>query len=65
MRGVCWLVMLLACGPVMAAKPLTRQEQAVINFGFATQLGSGVYSVSGRTLQVYNLPFGYTLPAAA
>ena len=31
------------------------------NFAFATQLGSGVYSVSGRTLQIYRLPFSYTL----
>jgi hypothetical protein len=46
-----------------AVAPLTRSEEAVINFGFATQLGSGIYSVSGRTLQVYRLPFGYTLPA--
>jgi hypothetical protein len=46
------------------AEPLTRSEQSVINFGFATQLGSGIYSVSGRTLQVYKLPFGYTFPAA-
>jgi len=45
-------------------QPLTSSEQSVINFGFATQLGSGVYSVSGRTLQVYRLPFGYTFPAA-
>jgi hypothetical protein len=46
-----------------AAAPLKHSEQAVINFGFATQLGSGIYSVSGRTLQVYRLPFGYTFPA--
>ena len=50
--------------PADAAKPMTRAAQAVINFGFATQLGSGIYSVSGRTLQVYGLPFGYTFPAA-
>jgi len=49
--------------PALAVSPLTRSEEAVINFGFATQLGSGIYSVSGRTLQVYRLPFGYTLPA--
>jgi len=64
MRGGCWLLLLFVSGPVLAAQPLTREEQAVINFGFATQLGSGVYSVSGRTLQIYNVPFGYTLPAA-
>ena len=46
-----------------AATPLKHSEQAVINFGFATQLGSGIYSISGRTLQVYRLPFGYTFPA--
>ena len=46
----------------MAGPPLTRNEQAVINFGFATQLGSGIYSLSGRTLQVYRLPFAYAPP---
>ena len=40
---------------------LSGDEQNVINFAFATQLGSGVYSVSGRTLQVYRLPFRYDL----
>lgn len=44
-----------------AAQPLKISEEAVINFGFATQLGSGIYSVSGRTLQVYRLPFSYSL----
>ena len=40
---------------------LSGDEQNVVNFAFATQLGSGVYSVSGRTLQIYRLPFGHTL----
>jgi len=31
-----------------------------VNYGFATQLGSGVYSVAGRTVQVYRLPFSYS-----
>lgn len=52
----------LFAAPVLAVSPLKASEEAVINFGFATQLGSGIYSVSGRTLQVYRLPFGYTLP---
>jgi hypothetical protein len=47
-----------------AAQPLSISEGAVINFGFATQLGSGIYSVSGRTLQVYRLPFAYALPGS-
>jgi hypothetical protein len=44
---------------------LSGDEQNVVNFAFATQLGSGVYSVSGRTLQVYRFPFGHALKDAA
>ena len=40
---------------------LSGDEQNVVNFAFATQLGSGVYSVSGRTLQIYRLPFSHEL----
>ena len=40
---------------------LSGDEQNVANFAFATQLGSGVYSVSDRTLQIYRLPFSYVL----
>jgi len=40
---------------------LSADEQNVVNFAFATQLGSGVYSVSGRTLQIYRLPFSHEL----
>jgi len=43
---------------------LSGDEQNVANFAFATQLGSGVYSVSGRTLQIYRLPFSRTLRAS-
>jgi hypothetical protein len=57
-------LLLLQVTSVRAAEPLTRQEQAVINFGFATQLGSGIYTLSGRTLQVYRLPFSWKIPAA-
>ncbi|HEU4689280.1 MAG TPA: hypothetical protein VFS23_12990 [Vicinamibacterales bacterium] len=42
---------------------LSGDEQNVVNFAFATQLGSGVYSVSGRTLQIYRLPFRFDLKA--
>jgi hypothetical protein len=62
-RRACLSALLLASGlPALAGAPLTRNEQAVINFGFATQLGSGIYSLSGRTLQVYRLPFAYAPP---
>jgi len=61
-----WLVLLalIAALPARAQVVLTRSEQVLVNFGFATQLGSGVYTVSGRTLQIYRLPFAYALEAA-
>jgi hypothetical protein len=59
---VCLSLAMLAAKAAAAPAPLNSSEQAVLNFGFATQLGSGIYSLSGRTLQVYRLPFGYTLP---
>lgn len=51
--------LLLCIAPAHGQSPLTRSEQAFVDFGFATQLGSGVYTMSGRTLQVYKLPFSY------
>jgi hypothetical protein len=47
--------------PAATATTLSQSEQKVFNFAFATQLGSGVYDVNGRTLQVYRLPFAYTV----
>jgi len=64
MRACLYCLLIGASLTAHAVTPLTRSEEAVINFGFATQLGSGIYSVSGRTLQVYRLPFGWKLPAA-
>lgn len=55
------LLALCACGPAAAQDTLRASEEQLINFAFATRLGSGVYSISGRTLQMYRLPFGYTL----
>lgn len=58
----CLSLLLLAATAAAAPAPLGRSEQAVLNFGFATQLGSGIYTLSGRTLQVYRLPFAYAVP---
>jgi hypothetical protein len=61
------LIAVLATAPVPAAHAqslLSGDEQNVVNFAFATQLGSGVYSVSGRTLQIYRLPFHRELKPA-
>src|SRR5262249_44603421 len=35
-------------------------EQQEFNYAFATQIGSGIYDISGRTLQVYSLPLSVT-----
>jgi hypothetical protein len=58
-------VLAITQSPAASAQSLlSGDEQNVINFAFATQLGSGVYSVSGRTLQIYRLPFRYDLKPA-
>jgi len=64
MRIVLAWVLACAATAVQAQSPLTASEQDVIDFGFATQLGSGVYTMSGRTLQVYRLPFAYRFDGA-
>jgi hypothetical protein len=53
-----------AAHPVRAATTLYQSEQAVANFAFASQLGSGIYGVSGRTVQIYRLPFSWELAPA-
>lgn len=54
------IALVLAAGCVIdcnAATPLRAAEQAESNFAFAHRLGSGVYEISGRTVQIYRLPF--------
>lgn len=59
------LLLAAAWSPAARAQSLlSGDEQNVVNFAFATQLGSGVYSVSGRTLQIYRLPFSRTIRPA-
>jgi hypothetical protein len=59
------VLVLASASPAWPQELLTHDEQNVVNFAFATQLGSGVYSVSGRTLQIYRLPFSLTLNSAS
>ncbi len=45
---------------VHAQAPTTREQEAVgqsINYVFATDLGSGIYDLDGRTLQIYQLKY--------
>ena len=42
---------------VWAAEAIRQSQQPIANFAFASQLGAGVYSVDGRSVQIYRLPF--------
>lgn len=50
------ILALAATRPCEAQEPLTSSERQQFNYAFATQIGSGIYDISGRTLQVYRLP---------
>ena len=52
---------LVVVAPADAQDFLRAGEEQLVNYAFATQLGSGVYSISGRTLQIYRLPFNYVI----
>ena len=43
-----------------SADATTRADQQFTSYAYAHEFGSGVYDFNGRTLQVYNLPFGWT-----
>jgi hypothetical protein len=61
-RLVAWLACVLltlhSAAPARGAA-LSRSEQTIANFSFASQLGSGIYSVNGRTIQIYRLPLSW------
>lgn len=40
------------------------EEAGFADFAFASELGSGIYSIDGRTIQVYQLPLYYRLRKA-
>jgi len=54
------LTFAVTAGPAAATEPLTTSEQQEFNYAFATQIGSGIYTISGRTLQIYSLPLSVT-----
>jgi hypothetical protein len=59
------LIAILAAPGAFAQSALRAGEEQVVNYAFATQLGSGVYDVAGRTLQIYRLPFGHSFSEPA
>jgi hypothetical protein len=48
-----------------AAAASNPSDTGFANYAFASELGSGIYAVDGRTIQVYQLPFSYGLREAA
>ena len=59
------LLLILAAPGALAQGALRASEEQLINYAFATQLGSGVYDVSGRTLQIYRVPCSYAFTEPA
>ena len=54
------LLLMLAAGAGAQTTPATREDEAVgqsLNYVFATDLGSGVYDLGGRTLQIYRFTY--------
>jgi hypothetical protein len=63
LRGILLLVALTSHGSALAEEPttLSSNEVSLSHFAFAGQLGSGIYTLDGRTLQIYQLPFSWRL----
>jgi hypothetical protein len=60
------LLLLLAARPQLGAAAELREAEAdLVHFAFASQLGSGVYSLGDRTIQIYRLPIGWQVSEPA
>jgi len=55
------LVVLVAAAPVAAQNGDEEIQVGNLHFAFATYLGSGIYSVQDRTVQVYHFPTTFDL----
>ena len=55
--------LVLATGSSFAAEQRSAEQSSdVVNYAFASQLGSGIYSVNGRTVQIYRIPISKKVP---
>ncbi len=61
LRTILLVTSFLAIRPA-AAQELRAEESNVLHFAFASQVGTGVYDVNGRTVQIYRIPVGVRLP---
>jgi hypothetical protein len=54
-------VLLAFLGAQQGAAQTATEQTGFADFAFASELGSGIYSIDGRTIQVYQLPLYYRL----
>jgi len=59
--GPALLLCCLMAGPAPAQTVDPRSATNNINYAFSSELGSGVYELDGRIMQVYRLPLWWTL----
>lgn len=52
---------LVFCSPISVAANKTSDVASQINYAYANYLGTGIYTAEDRAVQVYHLPFRYTL----
>jgi hypothetical protein len=60
MRWLAFVLLSLSCANSFAQTSATDEDEAVgqsINYVFATDLGSGIYDLDGRTLQIYRYTY--------
>jgi len=57
----CLMACLMACPALYAQAVDTRTATNNINYAFSSELGSGVYELDGRIMQVYRLPLWWNL----
>lgn len=52
---------ILAAAVILGPAGTARAQDAtdLVNFAFASRLGSGIYDVDGRTIQIYRIPIGF------
>jgi hypothetical protein len=64
---LCGLAVMRAgtCAAAAPAPAVTDADTQFADYAFATELGSGVYAIDGRTITIYTVPAYYPLRAAA
>lgn len=55
----------LTLARAVPAQTPSPADTGFANYAFASELGSGIYEIGGRTIEVYQLPFHYALRAPA